>query len=82
MNSFNFKLKLFILLTAPSFPGFTYRRKFKDVKLIRDPLNHSVLFSISHILWKNAQKIAKKNNASDAINKATPKLIPRWTALV
>jgi len=28
-------------------------------------------------LWKKAQNIAKKNNASDTINKATPKLIPR-----
>lgn len=27
--------------------------------------------------WKNAQKTAKKNKASDAINKATPKLSPR-----
>ena len=33
-------------------------------------------------LWKKAQKIAKKNNASDTINKATPKLRPRWTELV
>lgn len=33
-------------------------------------------------LWKNAQKIAKKNNASEAINKATPKFRPRWTAAV
>jgi len=30
-----------------------------------------------HALWKKAQKIARKNNASDTINKATPKLIPR-----
>jgi hypothetical protein len=27
-------------------------------------------------LWKKAQNIAKKNKASDAINKPTPKLIP------
>jgi len=35
-----------------------------------------------HALWKKAQKIARKNNASDTINKATPKLRPRWTAAV
>jgi hypothetical protein len=28
-------------------------------------------------LWKNAQNIARKNKASDTINKATPKLRPR-----
>jgi len=33
-------------------------------------------------LWKNAQKIATKNKASDTINKATPIFIPRWTELV
>lgn len=33
-------------------------------------------------LWKNAQNIAKKNNASDTINKATPIFIPLWTANV
>lgn len=33
-------------------------------------------------LWKNAQKTLKKNKASDAINKATPKLSPRCTATV
>lgn len=32
--------------------------------------------------WKNAQKTERKNKASDTINKATPKLSPRWTALV
>ena len=33
-------------------------------------------------LWKKVQNIAKKNNASDTINKATPILIPLWTAIV
>jgi len=33
-------------------------------------------------LWKNAQKIAKKNNASETINKATPMFKPLWTARV
>ena len=33
-------------------------------------------------LWKKAQNIAKKNNASDIINKATPILIPFCTANV
>jgi hypothetical protein len=33
-------------------------------------------------LWKKAQKIAKKNKASDTINKATPIFIPLWTAKV
>jgi len=33
-------------------------------------------------LWKNVQKIAKKNKASEAINKATPRLIPLCTAKV
>ena len=33
-------------------------------------------------LWKNAQNIARKNKASEAINKATPILIPLWTANV
>ena len=33
-------------------------------------------------LWKNAQKIARKNNASDTINKATPIFIPRCTDIV
>ncbi len=37
---------------------------------------------IPHNLWKNAQKIAKKNNASEVMNKATPKLRPRCTELV
>ena len=33
-------------------------------------------------LWKNAQNIAKKNSASDTINKATPILRPFCTANV
>ena len=33
-------------------------------------------------LWKNAQNIAKKNSASDSINKATPIFIPFCTANV
>lgn len=33
-------------------------------------------------LWKNAQNIAKKNNASDTINKATPIFRPLCTASV
>lgn len=33
-------------------------------------------------LWKKAQKIAKKNKASDAINSATPMFNPLWTASV
>jgi hypothetical protein len=33
-------------------------------------------------LWKNAQKIAKKNRASEAMNSATPRLIPLCTAKV
>jgi hypothetical protein len=33
-------------------------------------------------LWKNAQKIAIKNNASDTINSITPKFIPLCTANV
>jgi len=33
-------------------------------------------------LWKNVQKIAKKNNASDTINKATPIFKPFCTARV
>ena len=33
-------------------------------------------------LWKNAQNIAKKNNASDTINKATPIFNPLCTANV
>jgi hypothetical protein len=33
-------------------------------------------------LWKKAQNIAKKNNASDTINKATPILSPFCTAKV
>jgi len=33
-------------------------------------------------LWKNAQKIAKKNKASDTINKPTPRFNPLWTARV
>lgn len=33
-------------------------------------------------LWKNAQKIAKKNNASDTINNPIPMFIPLWTANV
>jgi hypothetical protein len=33
-------------------------------------------------LWKNAQNIAKKNNASETINKATPIFNPLWTANV
>ena len=33
-------------------------------------------------LWKNAQNIAKKNNASDTINKATPIFKPLCTAKV
>jgi len=34
------------------------------------------------ILWKNAQKMAKKNKASDTINKPTPRFKPLWTARV
>jgi len=33
-------------------------------------------------LWKKDQKIAKKNSASDIINKATPMFIPLCTASV
>lgn len=33
-------------------------------------------------LWKNAQKIAKKNKASETINKSTPKFSPFCTARV
>ena len=33
-------------------------------------------------LWKNAQNIAKKNKASDTINKPTPIFSPLWTANV
>lgn len=33
-------------------------------------------------LWKKAQKIARKNNPSDTMNKATPKFRPLWTAIV
>ena len=33
-------------------------------------------------LWKNVQKIARKNKASDTINKATHIFIPLWTAKV
>jgi len=33
-------------------------------------------------LWKKAQNIAKKNNASDIINKATPMFKPLCTAKV
>jgi hypothetical protein len=33
-------------------------------------------------LWKYAQKIAKKKNTSDIINKATPKFNPFCTAKV
>lgn len=33
-------------------------------------------------LWKNAQKIAKKNNASETMNKPTPMLRPLCTAKV
>lgn len=33
-------------------------------------------------LWKKAQNIAKKNNASDTINRATPMFKPFWTASV
>jgi len=33
-------------------------------------------------LWKKAQKIARKNSASDTINKATPMLSPLCTANV
>lgn len=33
-------------------------------------------------LWKKDQKIAKKNNASDTINNATPIFRPLWTARV
>ena len=32
-------------------------------------------------LWKNAQKIAKKKNTSEIINKPTPKFNPFCTAL-
>ena len=33
-------------------------------------------------LWKKAQNIAKKNKASETINKATPIFKPLWTAKV
>lgn len=33
-------------------------------------------------LWKNAQKIARKNKASDTINNITPRFNPFWTAEV
>ena len=33
-------------------------------------------------LWKKAQNIAKKNKASDIINKPTPMFNPLWTASV
>jgi hypothetical protein len=33
-------------------------------------------------LWKKAQNIARKNNASDTINRPTPILKPRCTANV
>jgi hypothetical protein len=33
-------------------------------------------------LWKNVQNIAKKNKASDTINKPTPRFNPLWTARV
>lgn len=33
-------------------------------------------------LWKKAQKIAKKNSASETINNITPKFIPFCTARV
>lgn len=33
-------------------------------------------------LWKKAQKIAKKNNASDTINNIIPIFNPFWTAIV
>jgi hypothetical protein len=33
-------------------------------------------------LWKNVQNIAKKNKASDTINKATPMFSPLCTAKV
>lgn len=33
-------------------------------------------------LWKYAQNIARKNNTSDTINKATPMFKPLWTAKV
>lgn len=33
-------------------------------------------------LWKNVQKIATKNSASDTINNPTPIFSPRWTAKV
>ena len=33
-------------------------------------------------LWKNAQKMAKKNNASETIKRITPKLSPLCTAKV
>ena len=33
-------------------------------------------------LWKNAQNIAKKNKASETINKSTPKFSPFCTARV
>ena len=33
-------------------------------------------------LWKNPQNIAKKNKASDNINKPTPRFSPFWTASV
>ncbi len=33
-------------------------------------------------LWKKAQKIVKKKNTSETINKPTPKFKPLWTAYV
>ena len=33
-------------------------------------------------LWKNVQKIARKNNVSEIINKAIPIYKPLWTARV
>lgn len=36
----------------------------------------------ANALWKNAQKIATKNKASDTINNITPKFNPFWTARV
>jgi hypothetical protein len=33
-------------------------------------------------LWKNVQNMAKKNKASDTINKPTPMFNPLWTERV
>jgi hypothetical protein len=40
------------------------------------------LASIHNALWKNAQNIPKKNNASDTIKRIIPKFIPLCTERV